>query len=105
MHFRPKGPYRLDVPEFLAEVYLSRAAGETTVPGPAEVATAADQLRAEGILVRLLRSIFVPEDETCFYLFQAQSSDAVREAATRADLRFDRVMSAISKWTAHSGSD
>lgn len=43
-------------------------------------------MRGEGVPVRFLRSIFVPEDETCFCLFQAPSSEEVREAAHRAAL-------------------
>ena len=38
-----------------------------------------------------LRSIFVPEDETCFLLYQAESIDAVRLAAGRAGLRNARI--------------
>jgi hypothetical protein len=48
----------------------------------------------------LQRSIFVPEDETGFYLFHAQSGEAVREAAQRGGLRFERVVEVVvSDWT------
>jgi hypothetical protein len=50
----------------------------------------------EGTDVRFLRSIFVPEDETCFYLFEATSADTVREAAARAGLAFGRVAEAVA---------
>jgi len=83
------------VSEFLVEVYVSRATAAPAPPGPEDVAEAAAQLTREGRRVRFLRSILVPEDETCFYLFQAQTGDAVREAATRAGLRFDRVREAV----------
>ena len=82
--------------EFLVEVYVTRATASSTVPGSEDVMVAAEKLSAEGTHVRLLRSILVPEDETCFYLFQAQTSDAVREAATRAGLRFERVVEAVA---------
>jgi hypothetical protein len=86
--------------EFLVEVYLPRATAATAVPGPADISHAADQLTKEGRPARLLRSIFVPEDETCFYLFQAQSIDAVREAAARSCLRFERLVEVASDWAA-----
>lgn len=83
------------VSEFLVEVYVTRE-NATSAPGSEEVAAAAEALTREGRRVRLVRSIFVPEDETCFYMFQAETSDAVREAATRAGLRFDRVRKAVT---------
>jgi len=42
-----------------------------------------------------VRSIFVPEDETCIYLYEAASQDAVEEAARRAGLPIDTVAEAI----------
>jgi hypothetical protein len=47
--------------------------------------------------VRFLRSVFVPEDESCFYLYEAASADDVREAARRAELPVDHVVEAISE--------
>jgi hypothetical protein len=79
-------------------MYVPRAVAAVSAPGPHEVAKAADQLTKEGHHVRLTRSILIPEDETCFYLFQAQSGDAVREAAERSGLRFERVVDAVSQW-------
>jgi len=40
-------------------------------------------------------TIFVPEDETCFHLYEAISADAIREVAQRAELSFERVLEAI----------
>lgn len=51
----------------------------------------ADELRSEGTPVRFLRSVFVPEDDACFFLYEGPSADAVRAAAARADLRAAHV--------------
>jgi hypothetical protein len=51
----------------------------------------------EGTPVRYLRSIFVPEDEICFLLYEAGSADAVREAALRARLPVERVAAVITE--------
>jgi hypothetical protein len=51
-----------------------------------------------GTTVRFLRSIFVPEDDACLYLYQATSTAAVREAAKRAGVVFSRIH------VAHEGS-
>lgn len=53
--------------------------------------TASAQLSRQGTPVRFVRSIFVPEDETCFHLYEAASAESVREAARRAALPFERV--------------
>jgi Nickel responsive protein SCO4226-like len=47
--------------------------------------------------VRFLRSVFVPEDETCFYLYEATSAEAVRTAARRAALAVEDVVKAASE--------
>jgi hypothetical protein len=66
-----------------------------------EVATArarhaAEEMRAEGTPVRFLRSIFVPEDETCFFLYEGPSADAIRAAASRAELGERQVQETIT---------
>jgi hypothetical protein len=52
---------------------------------------ATDELRREGEQVRFLRSIFVPEDGACFFLYEGSSAEAVRAAAVRARLGVARV--------------
>jgi hypothetical protein len=79
-------------------MYVSRDGPAGGVPLDADVAKVADEVTREGRRVRLVRSIIVPEEETCFYLFQAQTADDVREAARRAGLRFERVVEAVSDW-------
>ena len=86
------------VSEFLVEVYVPQSTGSSPMPRCEDVSAAAEQLTREGTRVRLVRSILVPEDETCFYLFRAQNGDAVREAAARAGLRFERVVEAVAEW-------
>ncbi|MGH7359236.1 MAG: nickel-binding protein [Candidatus Rokuibacteriota bacterium] len=81
--------------EFLVELYVSRTDAGAVELGAARARAAAEALTREGTPVRYLRSIFVPEDETCF-LYEAGSADAVREAAGRAGLAFERVAEAIA---------
>jgi hypothetical protein len=49
----------------------------------------------EGQRVRYLRSIFVPEDEICFLLFEAASPELVGKASRRAELAYERIVEAI----------
>lgn len=82
--------------EFLLELYVPRSEEASAERHGARARLAAEELAREGTPVRYLRSIFVPEDETCFYLYEAASPEAVREAARRAQLPADRVIEAIS---------
>jgi hypothetical protein len=56
---------------------------------------AAGRLKAEGIPVRFRRSIFVPEEDSCFFLYEGPSVEAVREAARRAALTIEDVTLAL----------
>jgi Nickel responsive protein SCO4226-like len=71
---------------FVVEVYapnLSRAdLGEVAERAHA----AAREMELEGILVRYLRSVLVPEDETCFHHFDGPTIEAIRRASERAGL-------------------
>ena len=62
--------------EFVGEHYLSSEAAQ----GPGRCAkaarAAADQLRREGTRVYHVRSILIPEDETCIHLYRAESIEA-----------------------------
>ena len=83
--------------QFLLECYVARTDGTAAKRGEERARIAADELTRDGTAVRLLRAIFVPEDETCFYLYEAETVDAVREAARRAALPFERIAEAISE--------
>ena len=82
--------------EFLGETYVSRDNGAAVEHDEARVRVAAAQLTGEGRHVRFLRTIFVPEDETCFYLFEASSASVVRDVGERAGVRFEHVNRASS---------
>jgi len=66
----------------MVEVYAPRAAATS----PERISAAIEQLAQRGRQVRLVRVIPVPQDETCFYLFEAPSLGDVREAASRSGL-------------------
>ena len=77
--------------EYLVELYVSCAERDGVGHRAQRVRQAALELTAAGTPVRFVRSIFVPADEMCLFLFEALSIDAVREAAYRAELPFDHV--------------
>jgi hypothetical protein len=83
------------MPEYLLELYVARADAPAVEQGAARVRRAAEEYSREGTPVRYLRSIFVPEDETCLFLFEAGSVDVVKEAARRAELSFEHVAETV----------
>ena len=80
--------------EFLVETYASRETANPAALPVHDVARAADRVSQRGTEVRFLRAIFAPEEETCFYLFEAVSVDGVRAVADRAGLTFARIAEA-----------
>jgi hypothetical protein len=82
--------------EFLVELYASRVDTDAVAHGAERARLAAEALSREGMSVRYVRSLFVPEDETCFYVYEAASAEVVRAAANRASLSFERVIEVVA---------
>jgi len=80
--------------EFLAEAYVARRDAAAVEAGANRTRAAAHELTRHGCPVRFVRTIFVPADETCFYLFEASSLSAVQAAGERAGVRFEHVSDA-----------
>ena len=84
------------MPNYLVETYLARGgAGERTTR-ERRARLAAEELTREGTRVHFNRSIHVPEDEICFFVFDAPSSRDAALAAERARIDPIRVVEAVS---------
>jgi hypothetical protein len=81
------------MPEFLAETYTPRLAA---APCAGDVARAAAQASGPQAPVQFLGAVAVPEEETCFWLYQAPTTAAVCAAMTAAGLRPERIMQAVA---------
>jgi hypothetical protein len=80
---------------FVAERYTSRAQTRDRHAEDAQrTQTASQHLSAQGIAVRYLGSILVPEDETCFTFLEAHSTDEVRRLADQAAISYERILPA-----------
>ena len=75
-------------------VELQLPAGDATdVAAAGERArSAAEQLSREGTVVRWVRSVYVPEEDTCLLVFEAPTPEAVDLAGRRAGLTYDRIV-------------
>ena len=82
--------------EYLVELYVSQGDHAVAQHHVAVAERAGADLTREGRAVRYLQSFFVPEDETCFLLYEADSVDLVTEAVGRAGLRLEHVSAATT---------
>jgi hypothetical protein len=85
------------MPEFVVELYIARTDAAAMRGAARRARLAAEELTVLGTAVRYMRSIFVPEDETCFLLYEAASPDAVRVAVARAHLPADRIAEVVAE--------
>jgi hypothetical protein len=84
------------MPEFLAETYTPRDAAGTAAPRAGDLARAAARVSGPGAAVCFLGAIAVPAEETCFWLYQAPTADAVRAAMAAAGLDPGRITPAVT---------
>lgn len=84
------------MPSYLVETYLARGDASQRAARERRARSAADELTLGPKRVRFERSIHVPEDEICFYIFDAPSGRDAEFVARRAELDPIRVVEAIS---------
>ena len=84
------------MPSYLVETYLARGrAGERTAR-ERRARSAAEELTDGRTRVRFDRSIYVPEDEVGFFVFDAPSGRDAALVAERAELDSIRVVEVVS---------
>lgn len=84
---------------YLVERYLAASAARQLPEVVARLAGFCDQ-SAGGVVY--LHSTFLPTEDTCFCLFRASSSDAVRAVNAAAGFRVDRLTDALLMFDGHS---
>jgi hypothetical protein len=80
---------------YVVECFVPKAKSADLPAVAARAHEAARAMTLEGTPVRYLRSILIPEDETCFHLFEGASADVVGEVSRRAALTYDRIVEAV----------
>jgi hypothetical protein len=83
------------VPSYLVETHLPRGLAGERASRERRARLAAEDLTQEPTGVRFEHSIHVPEDELCFFIFEARSARHVALAAQRAGLAPIRVVEAV----------
>jgi hypothetical protein len=83
------------VPNYLVETYVARGAAGQRRAREQQARSAAEAMTREGIRVGFRGSIYVPEDEICFFTFAASRASDAALVAQRAGLEPLRVVEAI----------
>jgi hypothetical protein len=84
------------VPSYLVETYLARGQAGERAARERRARSAAEELTQESASVRFECSIYVPEDEICFFVFDAPSGREAALLAQRSGLEPTRVVEAVS---------
>jgi hypothetical protein len=83
------------MPSYLVETFLARGAAGERQARERRACSAAEAMAREGTRVGFEGSIHVPEDEICFFTFEAPSGREAALVAQRAELEPLRVIEAI----------
>ena len=83
------------MPSYLVETYLARSQAGERAARDRRARSAASELTSGTVPVRLDYSIYIPEDEICFLVFDAPSGREAARAAQRAELQPIRVVAAL----------
>ena len=84
------------MPSYLVETYLARGRAGERAARERRARSAAEELTQGSVRVRFKRSIHIPEDEICFFVFDAPSGRDAALVAQRAGLEPFRVVEAVS---------
>jgi Protein of unknown function (DUF4242) len=96
---KPAAPEQCGI--YLVERYLAVAAADGL---PAAVARVASACAASGDQVHYLHSTYLPSEDTCFCLFEAVSTEAVRAVNAAAGFAIDRITGALVMFDAAPSS-
>lgn len=80
------------MPSYLVETFLARGAADERARRERAASKAAEALTRVGTPVRFGGSIHVPDDEVCFFTFEAESDRQAALVAERAGLAPFRVV-------------
>jgi hypothetical protein len=84
------------VPSYLVETFLPRSDAGERIARERRARSVTEELARRGTGVRFDHMIHVPEDEICFFVFDAPSSRDAALAAQLAELGPFRIVEAVS---------
>lgn len=84
------------MPSYLVETFLQREAAGERAARELRARSAAEELTRQGTSVSFDRTIHVLEDEICFFIFDAPSTQHAAQAAQLAQVGPLRIVEAVS---------
>jgi hypothetical protein len=84
------------VPSYLVETYLARGEAGSRTDQERRVRSATAAFTGEIRRVSFERSIYIPDEEICFYVLDAPSASHAAEAANRAGLTAIRITEVVA---------
>jgi hypothetical protein len=85
------------MPSYLIEVYVPRARTPEVGSTGRRIRAAIEELHRDGVDMRYVRTMILPDDETCFHVLDAPSTAEVERVCERAGVERIRVVSAIEE--------
>jgi hypothetical protein len=82
---------------YLVETYVPASSRRDAAGLGSRARSAAEELGRAGIKVQYVRTTFLPDDETCFHLVEADSRDTVGELCRRAGIGHARITRAVDE--------
>ena len=82
--------------QFLVEVFTPRSSAGDLATAERRARSAARRLSGADVAVRYVRATYIPDDEICFFVFDAPSRGDAALVAQRAGLEPIRVVEAVS---------
>ena len=82
---------------FLVETYVPRSGRGDAAALGSRARSAAEELVRAGLSIHYVRTTFLPDDETCFHLVEADSRDTVSELCRRAGIGHARITRAVDE--------
>jgi hypothetical protein len=82
------------MPSFVVERYRSSSDPDSLSAVAVRLAAGARQISPDGTPVRYVSTIFLPGDETCIDLFEADSEADVLAVTRQAGIEVDRILPA-----------
>ena len=83
------------MPSYLVEAYVARSHAQDARDAGRRARESAERLSQEGTAVRYLRTTFLPDDETCFHVFESADEEAVGEVCRRAGIGSARIVPVV----------